>query len=269
MANLDKQALGKEIEDFISSEELMTVEVSPGVTYYLRDVINNSYRLWNARFTNGAEEISGFVRVFTRKMWVVYRTLVMGSDLDMKHLNIRSLNGVKVKLVSFLKMCFISHLNREFFGELMDKIMSEMCWFGTSIVKRYEGTIGTVDLRNYITEPNIENPQERRHLEMCYYSYDRVLANKEEWKENWDSVEAVWKQMQKDGESKFKIIEYWTFAEVDGKVRKVCVKALDNTGTKDTFHDVNDWHPYITLDAFTTPYQKKRKSKVFINTCKT
>ncbi len=261
MDKIDKIALGSEIENFISDNEQMEVEVSPGVTYYLRDVIENSNRLWNARFQSGDTEQSGFVRIFTRKMWVVYRTLVMGSDLDMKHLNIRSLNGIKVKLVSFLKMCFVSHLNREFFGELMDKIMSEMCWFGTSIVKRYEGTVGTVDLRNYITESSIENPQERRHLEMCYYTYDRVLANKEEWKENWEDIQRVWEQMKKNNESKFKILEFWTWGEVDGKIRKICAKALDNTLTKD-FHNVNDWKPYIVLDAFTTPYQKRRKSKL-------
>jgi hypothetical protein len=195
-------------------------------------------------------------------MWVVYRTLIQGSDLDMKHLNIRSTNGVKFNLVAFLRLMFVSYLTRSYFGELLDKIMAEMCWHGTCIVKRYDGTADTVDLRYYITEPNIQNPQERRHLEMLYYSYDKMLSYKDDWKDNWDAVETVWEQLQKAGQSQFKVLEFWTFANVDGKVRKVCVKALDNTVNEtESLHDTDDWVPYIVLDTFTTPYNKRRLSK--------
>ena len=249
----------KEIENFISEYSVGTVEVSPGVSYNMVDVNNESYRLYNAQFQSGKVEESGFMRAFMRKAWVVYRTLIQGSDLDMKNLNIRSTNGVKVKLTSMIRMTFISHLSRTFFGEFIDKVMSEMCWFGSSIVKRVDGTVTTVDMRNYITETNIQNPQERRHLEMCYYSYDRMMSYEEKWADNWDAVLKVWDEMQKQGESQFKVLEFWTFNE---KGEKVCVKALDNTITKkDTFHDVQDWIPYIQLDVFVTPLKIKRKSK--------
>ena len=249
----------KEIENFISEYSVGTVEVSPGVSYNMVDVNNESYRLYNAQFQSGKVEASGFTRAFMRKAWVVYRTLIQGSDLDMKNLNIRSTNGVKVKLTSMIRMTFISHLSRTFFGEFIDKVMSEMCWFGSSIIKRVDGTVTTVDLRNYITETNIQNPQERRHLEMCYYSYDRMMSYEEKWADNWDAVLKVWDEMQKQGESQFKVLEFWTFNE---KGEKVCVKALDNTITKkDTFHDVQDWIPYIQLDVFVTPLKIKRKSK--------
>ena len=212
---------------------------------------------------SGEYEENGFRRVFLSKMWVVYRTLIQGSDLDMKHLNIRSLNGVKVRLTALLKMAFVSHLSRTFFGEFVDKVMAEMCWFGTSIVKRFDGTVDTVDLRNYITEPNIQDPQQRRHGEMCYYSYDQMMSHREDWKDNWDAVEEVWAKMQTQGESRFKVLEFWTWGKVkDNKMHKICIKYLDNTITeKDEFHDVDDWVPYIELERFVTPYRNKRTSK--------
>ncbi|NCC19287.1 MAG: hypothetical protein EOM29_10150, partial [Bacteroidia bacterium] len=165
-----------EVEQFITDNEQMEVEVSPGVSYSMRELINKLYRLYNAQFENNPIEPSGFKNIFFRKMWVVYRTLIQGSDLDLKHFNIRSLNGVKVRLVVMLRTMFTSHLSRTFFNEFVDKVMAEMCWFGSSIVKRYNGTVDTVDLRNYITEINIQDPQERKHAEMCYYSYDEVMA---------------------------------------------------------------------------------------------
>jgi hypothetical protein len=253
----------KEILDFISTYEDGEVEVSEGVSYSMREVNNRSYRLYNGLLANKAVEPSGFKNIFARKMWVVYRSLVQGSDLDLKNLNTRSLNGVKVRLTSLLRMAYISHLDRNFFGEFVDKIMAEMCWFGSSIVKRFDGTVDTVDLRNYITEPNIQDPQERRHAELCYYSYDEMLANKEEWKDAWESVENNWECMQKAGESQFKVIEFWTWGKLkEDTIHKICVKFLDNTITeKEDFHTKDDWAPYVELERFKTPYKKRRISK--------
>lgn len=256
-----------DIEQFISDNERMDVEVSPGVSYSMRDLINKLYRLYNAQFEKNPIEPNGFKNIFFRKMWVVYRTLIQGSDLDLKHFNVRSLNGVKMRMVAMLRTMFKSHLSRTFFNEFVDKVMGEMCWFGTSIVKRFNGTVETVDLRNYITEMNIQDPQERRHAEMCYYSYDEVMANKENWGE-WDCIEKVWDAMQREGESQFKILEFWTWGklEEDGDIHKICVKYLDNTITqKEEFHDTTDWQPYVELERFKTPYKKLRTSKKLAN----
>ena len=249
----------KEIEEFISLHEDGEIEVSPGVSYLMRSINNESSRLFAGQFASGKVEESGFVRAFMRKAFVVHRTLIQNADLDLKHMNIRSVNGVKVRLTALIKMAFISHLSRSFFGEILDKILNEMCWFGSSIVKRVDGEIYTVALKNYITESSVQNPQERRHLEMCSYTYDQMLSHKKDWKGSWDAVEAVWKEMQEQGESKFKVLEFWTFNE---EGNKICVKALDNTITsKREFHDATDWSPFIQLDVFRTPYKRERMSK--------
>jgi len=250
-----------DIEQFISDNEEMSVEVSPGVSYNLRDVINENYRLFNAKFSSGEQEESGFTRIFMRKIWVVYRTLIQGSDIDLKNLNVRPLNGVKIKLAAIFKMATISHLKRTFFGEFLDDVLSFMCWHGSAITKRVDGEVVNVDLRNYITEANISKPQDRRHCELVYYSYDEMQSNKEAWKDNWDDVETNWEAMQKEGESQFKVLEFWTWGTIKGKdVKKICIKYLDNTITqKESFND--DWEPYVELERFKTPYSRKRTSK--------
>lgn len=263
--------MNNDVSQFISQYENGDVEVSEGISYSMRDVNNESYRLFNGQFEDGEFEENGFRRIFMRKMWVVYRTLIQGSDLDMKNFTIRSLNGAKIKLVALLKMAFTSHLSRTFFGELIDKVMAEMCWFGSSIVKRVDGTLETVDFRNYITEPNIQNPQERSHAEMVYYTYDQMLSNKDAWEKNWDAVEHVWEKMKAENVSKFKVVEFWTWGESEEgtedtkkheEIHKICIKYLDNTITKaDEFHSADEWQPYIELERFVTPYKNKRTSK--------
>jgi hypothetical protein len=252
------------IEDFISENEDMSVEVSPGVSYNLRDVINENYRLYNAKFASGNTEESGFNRIFMRKLWVVYRTLIQGSDIDLKHLNVRSLNGAKIRLASMFKMATVSHLSRTFFGEFIDDVLSFMCWHGSAITKRVDGEVENVDLRNYITEANIQKTQDRRHCELVYYSYDEMKSNKEAWKDNWDSVETNWEAMQNEGESQFKVLEFWTWDTIgeDKEIHKVCIKYLDNTITeKDNLDNPTDWEAYVELERFKTPYSRKRTSK--------
>lgn len=247
-----------ELQHFIDKNEEMLVQVSPGISYSLRNIINESYRLLNAQFQNNPEESDGFLNVFTRKMWVVYRTLIQGADIDTKDAKVSSSIVAKQFILDMLKMVFHSHMKRTFFGEFIDKVKEEMAWFGTCIVKRYDGTVGTVDLRNYITEPHIKDPQARRHAELWFASYDQLLQYKNEWK-NWDAVEELWERMQKEGESQFKIIDFWTW-DKDGK--KVCKRSLDCTLSEpQEGHQTTDWMPYVTVDTFRTPYKVKSETK--------
>ncbi|MEK9700319.1 MAG: hypothetical protein VW270_31345, partial [Candidatus Poseidoniales archaeon] len=255
-----KEEEGRDIElqSFIDKYEDMRVEVSPGISYSLRNIINESYRLLNAQFQNNAEESDGFINVFTRKMWVVYRTLIQGADIDTKDAKVSSSIVSKQFILNMLKMVFHSHMNRTFFGEFIDKVKEEMAWFGSSIVKRYNGTVGTVDLRNYITEPHIKDPQSRRHAELWFASYDRLLRYKKEWK-NWDAVEELWEKMQAQGESQFKIIDFWTWNK---EGHKICKRSIDNTlKMPEEGTSTAEWSPYITVDTYRTPYKVKSETK--------
>jgi hypothetical protein len=261
----EEQDKKSEVEQFLNDNENMTVEVSEGVTYNLRDVINDNYRLYNAKFEDGAVEENGFVRVFMRKLWVVYRTLIQGSDVDMKDLNVRSLNGVKIRMASILKMLTVSHLDRTGFGEYLDETLEFMCWHGSAITKRCDGSLENVDLRNYTTESNVQDPQQRRHAEYVYYDYDKMMSYKDEMSEEaLEAVEANWEEMNKNGISQFKVVEFWTWGTIgdDEEEHKICVKYLDNQLNEN--HEAlepNEWQPFIELFRFKTPYKKRRDSK--------
>lgn len=239
----------------------MEVDISPSVSYNLKDVIYDSYRLYNARFKDPVET-NGFRKVFYRMAWVIYRTILMASDVDLKDLNLRSTNGRGIKTLQLVKLAVRNHLIRTGFGEFLDKVMAEMVWFGTCIAKRSDDKVYTVDLRNYITQPNIQDPQERYHAETVFMCYSDVESYKKDWKKAWDEIEAEWKAMQKRGESQFKIIEYWTVDKIDGEFHKVCKKYLDRSESRpEDYRDQSDWQPYLELDSFITPYKKKRTSK--------
>lgn len=252
-----------EIKNFITDNEQMNVTVTDGVQYSLRTVINDAYRTFNGKFENPKD--NNFEKIFYRMIWVIYRTIIMSSDVDLKDVNIRSLNGQGLKSLALLKLGVRSHLMRTGFGKLIDSIMESIVWFGSAITKRVDGKVYLVDLRNYITEASIKNPQERSHAELCQYTYDEMLSYKDDWKEHWQEIETLWEQMKHIG--KFNIVEFWTFGEVDGKIHKVCEKYLDKTikreGQKKDIYNVD---PFLMLDRFITPYKKKRDSERLIET---
>jgi len=255
----------KDFQTFLENNEDMTIEVGGGVSYNLRDVIEESYRLYNAKFENGETEDSGFTRIFYRMIWVIYRTIIMASDIDLKDLNIRSLNGRGIRVLSLFKMAVHTHLGRTFFGKYVDKVLGDVCWFGSSMTKRVDGKVETVDLRNYTTNATIKDPQERDHAEACYYSWEKMQSYKDDWKGAWEDIEALWKKMQEEGETKFRIFEWWTQDTLEEKltdVHKVCIKYLDNEIVDWKKNEKpNDWQPKVELDRFKTPYKRKRQSK--------
>lgn len=260
----------KDFQNFLKNNEDMTVEVGGGVSYNLRDVIEESYRLFNAKFESNEQETSGFRRIFYRMIWVIYRTIIMASDVDLKDLNMRSLNGRGIKVLALFKMAVRTHLGRTFFGKYVDKTLSDMVWFGSAISKRVDGKIESVDLRNYTTNATIKNPQERDHAEACYYSWEQMQSYKDDWKENWDAIKALWKKMQDQGEKKFRIYEWWTEdvlsdderTNASKETHKICIKYLDNEivdwqqNTKP-----EDWQTKVELGRFKTPYKRRRQSK--------
>jgi len=251
----------KNIQSFISEYEDMQVQVSPDVSYSLRDVINESYRLYNSKFQNETDS-TGFQKIFYNIIWIVYRTIIMASDIDLKDMQMHSLNGQKLPIVNILKMALRSFLNKVNFGKTIDNIMNQMVWFGTSLVKRCKGKLEQVDLRNYITEPHIKDPQMRSHAENVFYTYDQMAYYKDDFKEHWAEIEETWEVMQKGKENLFKVIEYWTWDEIDGKTHKVCIKYLDRSELDPkNFKDAEEWDTYLELDKFITPYKKKRDSK--------
>ena len=245
--------MATKLERFLTNYQNGQVQVSQDVSYELRQTVEENYRLFNSKFED-VKDSSGLTKIFYNISWVIYRTILYASDIDMKHLNFRSLNGKGIKTLALLKLAFKSFLKQIFFGKKIDEIMAYMIWFGTAVTKRVDGDVFLVDLRNYVTTPHIKDPQEREHAEICFYTYDQIMSHKDDWKD-FEDVEKSVEKLQEEGQSKFKIIEFWTFE--DG--HKVCKKYFDRTESKpEDLNQVEGWNPHIEVDTFKTPYKKRR-----------
>jgi len=233
----------------------MTVRITPDIQYNLRDVINDNYREFHSQF-KAKEDASGFKKLFYNIAWVMYRTITMSSDVDLKDFNMRSTNGKGIQILALFKLAVRNYLIRSGFGKFIDEAMEALVWHGSVIVKRANSSVYVIDFRNYITEPNVSNPQERSHAEFTYLSHKQMQAKG--WLKKRE-VKELWEKMQANGKHKFKVIEFWTWNEIKGERHKVCQKWLDRT--EEQPEEDEEWTPYIMLDEFITPYRKRRESK--------
>lgn len=252
------------IKNFIQEYEDGKVQVSPEITYSTKEVINNSYRLYNGKFETD-KDASGLEKVMLNISWIVYRTLFYGSDIDTKDAQMRSLNGKGVRILEMLRMATISHLNRTGFGDFIDDVRSDLAAFGSVIVKIVDGVPYTCDLRNIIRPAHESDVQKTGLVEKRYWSYDECMAMRDEW-DNFDVVETVFDTLEKKGIPQVLIYDFWHegyLEKEDGKknrkMHKICERYIDCSQIDPKhFSEKQEWHPQVKLEEFKTPHKKRR-----------
>ena len=235
------------------------VQVSSDISYNTKDVINESYRLYNGKHKT-EKDSDGLQMIMVNIAWIVYRTLFYGSDVDTKDAQLRSLNGRGTSILQMLRMAMISHLNRTGFGDFIDDVRSDLAAFGSVLIKIVDGVPKTVDLRNAVIPAHSSDIQKTGLVEHQYWTYDDCLNHKKDWsKKNWKIVQEIFEKNSITGICQVKMDEFWTYQEFEGKMHKVCERSIDMTNIDPKiFDDSSLWSPSIVLETFKTPHKKRR-----------
>ena len=246
------------IRNFIDEHGNGTVQVSDDISYNTKDVINESYRLYNGKHKT-EKDGDGLQMIMLNIAWIVYRTLFYGSDIDTKDAQVRSLNGRGTRLLQMLRMAIISHLNRTGFGDFIDDVRSDMAAFGSVLIKIVDGVPKTVDLRNAVIPAHSHDIQKTGLVEHQFWTYDECLKHKKDWSEkNWKIIEETFEKNATSGIFQVKMDEFWTFQEFEGKMHKVCERSLDMSNIDPKiFEDKTMWQPTLVLETFKTPHTKR------------
>lgn len=253
------------INSFIEQFQNGTTHVTDQVSYDLKDVIDEEYRLYNSKFEESTDN-TGLEKIFFNISWILYRTVFFSSDIDQKDLQMRAQNRNAVAVVALLRMAVENYLTRTHFGKTMDDIRAYMIAFGTAITKIHNGKPMLVDLRNIIRPPHIENLQESGICEKTFYTYEEIRAIEMDDYSQY-RVRKMWEAMQKEGQYMFTVYEYWHEFDINGKVVKGCKRYLDCEILRKDEQKTNksEWQPYLFLDKFKTPFKKRRTSRMLIN----
>lgn len=264
-----------DIKNFITEYENGAVQVTPSISYNLRDVINTSYRLYFGKFQEPVDS-TGLKKIFINMGLAIHRSLFYASDIDTKDLQIRAANANSVPVAYILRMAVNHHLRVTGFGKFIDDVRHDMIAFGSAVVKIVNGRLHLVDLRNIVRAPHISDIQQGGLAERIFLTIDDVLAmelNKSQRAE----VNRLWEAMEKVGETLFTAYEFWTFDEFtvsetnEGKTEQLekytkgCIKYIDRELLRPTdSKEAANWNPFFEIDRFATPYKRKRTSKKMI-----
>ncbi len=250
------------IQQYISLYKDGTVQITKDISYNLTDVIEDNYLAINAKFKDPLFS-DGVEKEYFDPERVMSTRLKASTDIDTKDAQIHAENELTIKLSPLLRGLFRYRLKTEDYGTLFNDVRDELIDQGHVIIKKVENKTEIVDLRNVIRPPHILDIQKGGVVERTYLTWDEVLANKKDWKENWADIEALKEKMKQEHKHLFTVYEHWTMddfkVEKKDKFTKGCIKYLDRSLMSP--EQDNDWNPYLELDRFASPFKEKVRSK--------
>ena len=242
---------------FLEENKEMETVIINGVTYFLSEVINDNYRAINGQFLKKTWR-DGMKKEYFDISRVMAINIKNGTDIDTKNIGVESENQAGIGAVGLLREVIKNHLKVQDYATLFNDVRDELVDFGHVMLKKTSRGTQRVDLRNIIRPAHILEVQDSEVMELHYYSYNQMLARKNQWK-NWEQVEEIWERMKLQGLNTFKVYEHWMIDDFDGQVTKGVVTTLDAEimDPKDSEdQDRGNWTPLIELDRMKTPYTR-------------
>lgn len=270
------------------------VRISPTVSYTLQEIIFKNIQYFNRQFEEPFYA-DGTKKLFYPLSYIMARTLFENTDIDTKDMNLRAENPASIDVTAIVKPAVRQHLKDYDFGETLNNMRQHLINMGHIIVKEVNGESKIVDLRNIVRPPHMMDIQDGSFAERVLMTWEDMLANKEEWADQWEQIEELHEVMTgtcvegKDSEGKlsystskgrrvtmpapggsettyFTVYEYWTrdWFPVGKKslFTKGVIKYLDTTLLRpEDNNDQFNWTPHCELERFASPFSVKIKNK--------
>ena len=256
-----------DIKTYIDNYQDGYVQVTKGVKIVIKDIIEDNFLSMNAKF-----EVPKFADG-ADKEWLGDPEMIMSTrlkastDIDSRNIVVNAENQTAIPLVALLKGALKHKLKVDDFGTILNDVRDELIDMGHVIVKKVGTSTEIVDLRNVIRPPHIMDIQKGGICERTFLTWDEMLLNKNDWKKNWEEVEALKEKMKTEQKHLFIVYEHWTMDnfKVSGKEKftKGCIKYLDRSLSEpETDQSDTSWNPYLEMDRFATPHKIKVRNKV-------
>lgn len=249
-----------DIKTFLTTYSKGTLHITDKVKYDVRDVIEKVYRLRHGQYENPYFP-DGTKKLFYNLGFAISQTIYRNTDIDTKNINVRSLNGIGVKLLPLLKMVLQWYLKVTKLARNINEFRAELIDMGHVIEKVVNGKPYIVNPLNIIVPPHVDSIQDSGCVEATFLTWDQVMREKDNWEDKWDLIQEVHFNNQKIGEVYFTVYEQYTWGDPEGRDiedpdyedKKICIKYLD-TGMQDTTqassHNPNNWQTYEELERF-------------------
>lgn len=203
--------INKEIYDF----ENQFITVVPGFKFNQNDTIEQIYRYYNSRFETGATDDEGDHKYFFNIVKNPCKVHTKAIDFDTKHINILTAPGGDVYKTWYFERDLKFWMKSKNFGQVLNRIFTELPIFGSVVLKVIKGVPYFVDLRNFfvfqsadsldnagfITEIHRYTPETYRKAaaEFSWKDTNKVIAEFHKMKDkNWIEVYERYGEVMKE-----------------------------------------------------------------------
>lgn len=260
-----KQQSATNFRIFVDAYARGNVRITKGVQYSIREVIEENYLDRNFKFSVPYYS-DGEEKLFFSLPYIIADSIYKNTDIDTKDIQIRSDNNEAIDWMPLIRGAVEHYLKTSYYGTKLNEFRKELVDMGHVIVKEVDNETHIVNLLNVVRPPHIANLQKSGIAERTLLSWTDILAQKEQWKDQWSRILDLKKTMDSMQKKTFIVYEWWTMDkfQVGRKLKetKGCIKFLDCSIYEEMVSDVpENWQPYVELERFATPNEEKVGSK--------
>lgn len=248
-------------KDFIEQNINGNVNITPEISYSIRDVIRRDRRLQNGQYEEKYFP-DGDEKPFMRMIFVLARSAKQNTDFDTRNFDATAANVESIDKVGLFKVGLKNYMNYSGYSKFLNESGDMMIDDGHVILKKCDdGKPKYVDLLKVVRPPNIEG-FDGGIAEQVDYTFEELLAKKDNIsKENWKMIEKLKEQYDTAGEhTSFVGWEYWKWEDFEGKHTITCTQSLDVNGSTPSEPNPEN-NSFIELDKFETPHFQEVESK--------
>lgn len=255
---------------FIDTYYAGIVTLVSGVQDSTRDILEQNVLDRNFKFAVPYYS-DGTEKIYFSLAFILADAVYRNTDLDTKNIQIKSDNLKATDWCPLLRGAIRHELKTSGFNVVMNDIRKELIDMGHVLTKEVNGETKIVNLINVVRPAEEHDLQDVGLAEITLPYWHEMLANKEEWEDNWEAIEQLKDVLDSLELKRFKVYEFWTYDyfKVGGeyKYTKGCIKFLDCTPYDEAegIETPLNWEPYVELERFACPDKAKVTNKRRLN----
>lgn len=248
-------------KNFITANIDGNVNITPEISYSIRDVIRRDRRLQNGQYEEKYFP-DGDEKPFMRMIFILARSAKQNTDFDSRNFDATSANEASIDKVGLFKLGLRNYMNYSGYSKFLNESGDSLIDDGHVILKKCDnGKPKYVDLLKVVRPANVEG-FDGGIAEQIDYTFEELLSMRDNISdENWALIEKLQDSYQTAGEhTGFIGWEYWKWEDFEGKHTITCTHELDVNGSTPS-NPNPDGNSFIELDKFETPWFEEIESK--------
>lgn len=161
--------------------------------------------------------LDNFIFTHYNQTYAYYRIYHQLGDVDTRNISIYPLGGVNLWRAKLLELALFQHLNTINYRSFVDKESRLASGYGNTVAKIVDGVPYLVNLLNVLFDNRMGDIQKSSIVEYFTLPYHEAIKKFPKFKKE---IDEIYDLIQEDGYNEIKFIEFWSWFDFNGKIKK-------------------------------------------------